>query len=102
MHFIDLRDVQTLGHAVQCNCAYMGQRTPGTPRNKDRSPMPGGGIMCCGDGSAGPVTAAAANGRASRILRETLPVVQKKSPLPWMIPGLSGPGSVVEIYYSYE
>jgi hypothetical protein len=30
--------------------------------------MPGGGIMCCGDGSAGPVTAAAANGKDSALL----------------------------------
>ena len=26
----------------------------------DQTPLPGGGIQCCGDGSAGPVTAAAA------------------------------------------
>jgi hypothetical protein len=60
MHFIDLRDAQNVGHAVQCNCEYFGRRTPGTPRNKDETPLPGGGIQCCGDGSAGPVTAAAA------------------------------------------
>jgi hypothetical protein len=55
VHLIDLRDVANLGDAVQCNCAAYSQRTPGTPKDFDYSPLPGGGIVCCGDGALGPV-----------------------------------------------
>lgn len=65
VHLIDLRDVQNLGDAVQCNCAAYGTRTPGTPVDFDYSPLPGGGIACCGDKALGPVTPAA-NVSASR------------------------------------
>ena len=32
-HLIDLRDVENLADAVQCNCAAYAKRTPGTPQN---------------------------------------------------------------------
>ena len=41
-HLIDLRDVETLADAVQCNCEAYARRTPGTPQNWDHGPLPGG------------------------------------------------------------
>ena len=54
-HLIDLRDVETLADAVQCNCEAYARRTPGTPQNWDHGPLPGGGIQCCGDGALAPL-----------------------------------------------
>ena len=54
-HLIDLRDVETLADAVQCNCKAYARRTPGTPQKWDHGPLPGGGIQCCGDGALAPL-----------------------------------------------
>ena len=54
-HLIDLRDVENLADAVQCNCEAYARRTPGTPQNWDHGPLPGGGIQCCGDGALAPL-----------------------------------------------
>jgi hypothetical protein len=40
--------------ACRYGAAY-GLRTPGTPQDWDYSPLPGGGIQCCGDGALGAV-----------------------------------------------
>lgn len=59
VHLIDLRDVENVGNSVQCNCGAYGQRTLGTPQDFDHSPLPGGGIMCCGDGALSPIAPSA-------------------------------------------
>jgi hypothetical protein len=55
VHLLDLRGAATLADTVQCNCAAYSLRTPGTPQDFDHSPLPGGGIACCGDGALGAV-----------------------------------------------
>ena len=57
-HLIDLRDVENLADAVQCNCEAYARRTPGTPQNWDHGPLPGGGVQCCGDGALAPLAPA--------------------------------------------
>ena len=53
IHAIDLRSVESVKNAVQCNCAYYALTNPGTPQNFDHSPKRGGGIECCGDQARG-------------------------------------------------
>jgi hypothetical protein len=54
-HVIDLRRAARLADTVQCNCGAYSLRTPGTPQDWDHSPLPGGGIRCCGDGALGAI-----------------------------------------------
>jgi hypothetical protein len=45
VHIIDLRGVENVANAVQCNCEAYGTTTPGTPQQWDRTPLPGGAVL---------------------------------------------------------